>query len=149
MSLIVTSNTGVELKPAPIEASWIIEGKPFARNTSLSSSADGTAWTIVWDCTAGKFNWHYDIDETICILEGSAIIEADGLPAKSYGPGDVVFFRKGAHARWHVETYVRKIAFCRRTLPFPLAIAFKILSRLRRMRSSGLAPAGGSLATSS
>ncbi len=43
--LIVTSRTDVELKPAPIEPSWIIEGNPVATNCTLSRSADGMAST--------------------------------------------------------------------------------------------------------
>ncbi|WP_227590544.1 cupin domain-containing protein, partial [Klebsiella aerogenes] len=35
----------------------------------LSWSADGSASTIVWQCTEGRFEWHYDFDETILILE--------------------------------------------------------------------------------
>ena len=45
MSLIETGNSSVELKPAPIEPSWIIEGNPEARSHALSTSADGTATT--------------------------------------------------------------------------------------------------------
>jgi hypothetical protein len=48
----------------------------------LSTSADGTASTIIWSCTEGRFNWYYDFDETIMILEGSIVLESDGMAPK-------------------------------------------------------------------
>lgn len=132
-SLILPSTTDVELRSAPIEPSWIIEGNPVARNALLSRSEDGTASTIVWECTEGKFNWYYDIDETIHILEGSIVLESDTLEPTRFGPGDVVFFKKGAHARWHVEGRVRKLAFCRKTQPKLVGLALRVFSKLQRM----------------
>ena len=131
--LIVTSNTGVALLPAPIEPSWIIEGNPIAQSCVLSKSADGLAQTIVWECTEGKFNWYYDFDETIMILEGSIVLENDTMCPTRYGPGDVIFFRDGAHARWHVEGRVRKLAFCRTTQPFVLGFAARAFNKIKRV----------------
>lgn len=114
---IIHSNKDVALKPSPINPDWILEGNPLARNAILSRSGDTTACTIVWDCTAGKFNWHYDFDETVHILEGSVVVSNENSPPKRLEPGDVAFFPMGTVAHWHVETYVRKVAFCRRGLP--------------------------------
>jgi uncharacterized cupin superfamily protein len=130
---ILTSTTDVELRSAPIEPGWIIEGNPIARNATLSRSEDGAASTIVWECSEGKFNWYYDIDETIHILEGSVLLESDTMRPTRFGPGDVVFFKKGAHARWHVEGRVRKLAFCRATTPKLVGLALRVLNKLQRM----------------
>jgi hypothetical protein len=35
------------------------------------------------------------------------VLESEGMPPKRYGVGDVVFFREGAHATWHIEDYVK------------------------------------------
>ena len=67
--LIETGHCNVDLKPSPIEPSWIIEGNPEARLHVLWTSADGSAETLIWSCTLGKFNRFYDFDETIVILE--------------------------------------------------------------------------------
>jgi hypothetical protein len=52
----------------------------------------------------------------------------------------VILFRDGAHAKWHVEEYVKKVAFCRLTNPFWLSFAIrafnKLKRRLQRRRSS-------------
>ncbi len=143
-SLIETAETAVNLTPSPIEPSWIIEGKPEATSCLLSCSADGLASTIVWRCTAGRFNWYYDFDETILILEGAAVIESDTMRPTRYGPGDVIFFRDGAHARWHVESHVKKLAFCRKTQPVWLGFALRAIGKIKRT----LMPSGGRQAAS-
>jgi len=131
-ALIETSNLLVNLTPRPIDPSWIIEGDPQAQSCVLSKSADGLASTMVWECSEGKFNWYYDFDETILILEGSIVVESDTMPATRYVAGDVIFFRDGAHARWHVEGRVRKLAFCRKTQPVMVGFALRVFSRIRR-----------------
>jgi uncharacterized cupin superfamily protein len=132
-ALIETGHCNVDLKPSPIEPSWILEGNPEARSYPLSISACGTAATLIWSCTEGKFNWYYDCDETIMILEGSIVLESEGMPPKRYGVGDVIFFREGAHAKWHVEGYVKKVAFCRQTNPFWLGFAIRAVNKLKLM----------------
>jgi len=132
-ALIEIANTTVDLTPRPIEPSWIIEGNPDATWCVLSKSADGLASTMVWHCTAGKFNWYYDFDETILILEGGIVLESDTLPPTRYGPGDVIFFKDGAHARWHIESHVKKLAFCRKTQPAWLGFALRVVLKLKKM----------------
>jgi uncharacterized protein len=132
-ALIETTNLVVNLTPRPIEPSWIIEGNPVAQWSVLSVSADGLASTMVWQCTEGRFNWYYDFDETILILEGSIVLENDTMNPTRYGPGDVIFFKDGAHARWHVEGHVRKLAFCRTTQPMLLGFALRAINKLRRI----------------
>jgi hypothetical protein len=136
--LIEIAKLTVDLTPRPIEPSWIIEGNPDARWCVLSKSADGLASTMVWHCTAGKFNWYYDFDETILILEGGIVLESDTMPPTRYGPGDVIFFKDGAHARWHIESHVKKLAFCRKTQPVWLGLALRVVLKLKKM----LLPAG-------
>ena len=131
--LIEIGNLDVELTARPIAPSWIIEGNPHASGCELSKSADGTASTIVWHCTSGKFNWYYDFDETILILEGGIVLESNTMKPTRYGPGDVIFFKDGAHARWHVETYVKKLAFCRKTQPVWLGFALRVVLKLKKM----------------
>ncbi len=121
------------LNPSPIHPEWVIEGNPIARNKVLSSSADGTASTLIWDCTAGRFNWFYDVDETIYVIEGGVVIRDAGGAARRLSAGDTIFFPAGVRAEWHVEDYIRKIAFCRVPLPRPIVFArrgYRFLKRL-------------------
>jgi uncharacterized protein len=134
-TFIECSHSNVDLKPSPIEPSWILEGNPEACSHQLSASWDGLAHTLIWSCTEGKFNWYYDFDETIMIIEGSIVLESEGAPPKRYGAGDVIFFRNGAHAKWHVEGYVKKVAFCRQTNPIGVSLAVRAVKKLKRMLS--------------
>ena len=121
------------LNPSPIHPEWVIEGNPIARNKVLSSSADGTASTLIWDCSAGRFNWFYDVDETIYVIEGGVVIRDAGGAARRLSAGDTIFFPAGVRAEWHVEDYIRKIAFCRVPLPRPIVFArrgYRFLKRL-------------------
>ncbi|CCD93681.1 conserved hypothetical protein [Bradyrhizobium sp. ORS 375] len=145
-SLIETANLTVELSPAPIEPSWIIEGNPTATSCTIARSSDGLGSTIVWHCTEGQFNWYYDFDETILILEGAIVLESEGMPAKRYGPGDVIFFRDGAHAKWSVEGHVKKLAFCLKTQPYVLGLAVRVINKLKRMFLTPEGRRGASLA---
>ena len=131
-ALIETTNLVVNLTPRPIDPSWIIEGNPEAQCCVLSKSADGLASTMVWQCSEGKFDWYYDFDETILILEGSIVLENDTMNPTRYSAGDVIFFKDGAHARWHVEGHVRKLAFCRTTQPMLLGFALRVVNKLKR-----------------
>jgi uncharacterized cupin superfamily protein len=133
LALIETAHCNIDLKPSPIEPSWILEGNPEARSRELSTSGCGTTRTLIWSCTEGKFNWYYDVDETIMILEGSIVLESEGMPPRRYGVGDVILFRHGAHVKWHVEHHVKKIAFFRQTIPFGLGYVVRAINKLKRM----------------
>lgn len=132
---------------APIVPSWIIEGSPVARIELLSSSADGTASTYFWDCTAGRFNWFYSFDETLHILEGSVTLKEPSGRTYEVGAGDTIFFPVGSQAEWTVKQYVRKVAFCRTPLPGPLVRLRDLVRSARRLvggkpASSGMFPTG-------
>ena len=132
-ALIETTKLDVALSPRPIEPSWITEGNPVAQWHVLSRSADGLASTMVWECSEGRFNWYYDFDETVLILEGSIVLESDGMPPTRYTKGDVIFFKDGAHAKWHVEGRVRKLAFCRKTSPVWFGFALRVFLKLKKI----------------
>ena len=137
------AKTDVELKSAPIRREWIIEGQPQARNQVLALSQDRMATTLVWDCTAGRFKWIYDTDETIHILEGAVSLTATDGSIKHLRAGDVVFFPAGSSATWEVHGYVRKLAFFRQPVPRPMSLFLRAFRK-----AAGLADrnAGGSMA---
>lgn len=104
-----------------------------ARNAVVSRSADAGAHTMVWDCTSGSFDWFYDCDETVHIIEGSVVLTDAGNRPRYLGPGDAVFFPRGARVRWTVESYVKKLAFMRQTLPLPVSLGLRTARRLERL----------------
>ncbi|WP_036280457.1 cupin domain-containing protein [Methylocystis sp. ATCC 49242] len=134
---IVFDSGSVEMQPCPINPAWIIEGAPVARNFILSRSDDGGACTLIWDCTEGVFDWYYDIDETVYVLEGSVIVRDDDRNERRLGPGDHAFFPAGSHAVWRAESYVRKVAFCRNPVPKPIMLATRIAKKLAKLAGGG------------
>ena len=128
---------GVKLGYAPINPTWVIEGKPLARNYLVSKSLDASGFTYLWDYTEGVFNWHYDVDETVYIIEGSATIRDDEGKEWQLTPGDHALFRAGSHAVWRVEKYVRKVAFFHQPIPAPLSFLARAVRKLTRMLNLG------------
>jgi uncharacterized cupin superfamily protein len=151
MAAIVSIRSGNdhgEWTPCPIQADWILEGTPTARIQMISASADGTSNTCYWDCTAGRFNWFYNFDETLHILEGEFTLK-DLLSGttRQVVAGDIVYFPQGAQAEWTVQKYVRKLAFCRTALPGYLVSARNVARRVKRLirGQSGQAAAGSGM----
>jgi uncharacterized cupin superfamily protein len=124
-------------KSNPVNRAWIIEGSPTARTAFLSASADGTANSFYWDCTAGRFNWIYTFDETLYILEGSALLKFRDGTSRRIVAGDSVFFPVGSRAEWTVDTYIRKIAFCRSPWPTPVVKLRQLLRWSKRLGRRG------------
>ncbi len=127
---------GAQLTPAPIKKEWIEGGDPQARLAILAYSDDRATSTILWECSAGRFTWRYNCDETIYFLDGEVSISVAGGPARTYGAGDTVHFSRGAVATWQVTGFIRKVAFCRSPPP-RLFIAARLLARAAYHRLRG------------
>jgi uncharacterized cupin superfamily protein len=136
-NLIEFGTASVALNALPIRPQWVLEGAPVAQYKILSTSSDGTAKTIVWDCTAGRFNWFYDMDETVYVLEGSVVLKDETGTSRRVGSGETVFFRAGSRAEWTVERYIRKIAFLRTPVPKHALLAIRAVRVLKRLTGFG------------
>ena len=131
------AQSNVALGPAPISKDWVIEGSPTARIRQIFRSVDGESETFIWDCTAGKFNWYYSVDETVYVIEGSVIVEDEAGVAHELTAGSTMFFPKGSAAKWHVPKYIRKVAFCRTPLTAKMQAARSIYRQLKRLVGKG------------
>ncbi|WP_237154675.1 cupin domain-containing protein [Oryzibacter oryziterrae] len=120
-----------EFFDAPIDPDWILSGTPKARAALHSRSVDDAASTTMWDCTAGRFRWHFGWEETVFILEGQVHVTAEDGTKRTLVAGDVAYFAAGTWAVWEIDTYVRKLAFCRRVFPSSLQFALKLRDRMR------------------
>jgi uncharacterized protein len=143
-TVVFAAPADVELAPAPIPQDWILEGAPQARSKRLANSADGAAAVMAWSCTAGRFNWHYTVDETVHIISGEVYVTDGNDDVRRLGPGDMAFFPAGSRSTWHVPTYVRKLAVCRQCMPLPLGFALRAWNKLSNILS-GAAKKGGEL----
>ncbi|TCL72119.1 cupin domain-containing protein [Rhizobium sp. BK251] len=138
-TFVAGASGSMMLKPAPIEPSWVLSGQPQARLAEHSRGDDDAAVTAVWDCTAGEFRWHFGWDETVIILEGEVHVTAEDGTERTLAKGDVAYFSGGTWATWRVDHYVKKVAFCRKPFPKPLALAYRLRNLLRGGATSGIA----------
>jgi uncharacterized protein len=122
----------VLLKSDPIDPSWIIEGSPVARSGQWSQSRDTTTTYWVWDCTAGRFNWYFEADETVYVIEGEVIITSEGQEPQTLRAGHAAVFYAGTRSEWYVPNYVRKHAILRPHVPKPALLAMKVSRRFAR-----------------
>lgn len=129
-AVVFATPADVELVPAPIPQDWILEGTPQARSRRLANSADGAALVMAWSCTAGRFNWHYTVDETVHIIKGEVFVTDQNDKVRRLGPGDMAFFPAGSRSTWHVPDYVRKLAVCRQSMPRPFGFALRAWNKL-------------------
>ncbi|MDQ0455366.1 cupin domain-containing protein [Rhizobium paknamense] len=128
----------LEMKPAPINPDWIIDGNPQARVGDHSRSDDEAGTTAVWECTAGTFRWYFGWDETVVIQEGAVEVTGEDGERRLLTAGDIAYFKGGTWATWRIERYVRKIAFLRKPFPEPLATLYQLRNALRAGQRRGL-----------
>jgi len=128
------------LGPAPIPADWILEGTPLARNRRLAGSTDGLGSTYMWDCTAGRFNWCYNVDETVYVVEGSVTVVDSRRQLNHLRAGDTFLFPKGTCFEWTVHTYVRKVAFIHEPVSRTLRLFMRMSGAVRGLLRGWPAP---------
>ena len=143
ISTVIAVADTTDLPPTPISPDWVLEGMPETRSQELARSHDLTSFAMVWDCTAGRFKWHYNKDETLVVLSGEAFITIDNGERRIV-PGDVVFFPAGSSSTWRVPKYIKKVAFLRHTMPRPCG--FGVLAWNKFLRIVGLAGSSPSMA---
>lgn len=90
-----------------VRQDWVKRGQPNFRATEFYRSADGSTTSGLFECDASEFEWHYDKDEAIYLLEGRVEMEYLGQRF-TVTPGQRVFFKAGTVAKWHVIEKVRK-----------------------------------------
>jgi uncharacterized cupin superfamily protein len=130
-----SGNSSLDL--APINSAWILEGAPIAKNRVISTSKDGTAVALIWECTAGRFNWFYDVDETVYVLEGSVLLKDANGVQRVVSAGETVHFPVGAKVEWTIDKYIRKVAFCATPMPMPLRVLRRGLRAVKRLSGRG------------
>src|ERR1700740_199313 len=99
-SIILEAAALAALDPAPISPDWILAGTPQARSKLLAKSHDRTSCIMVWECTAGRFNWHYSEDETVVVISGEVFIANGEGEERRLGPGDMGFLPAGSSCRF-------------------------------------------------
>jgi len=135
--VLAVSHGEVELEDHPINPEWVLEGTPRARISQWAESEDGFVSHWTWDCTAGRFRWYYEVDETIVIIDGSVSIQVDDEPPVPLKVGDAAYFAAGHWVTWTVPEYVRKQAVVRVPVPRTMRYVAKGFGRrTHRLRNA-------------
>lgn len=91
-----------------IDEKWLLEGSPTFRTTHFFHSLDGRMSAGLWEAIGpAKFEWHYDSDETVLVLEGGARLTYGGQISEVVA-GSRVFFRAGEVVIWEVPQRIKK-----------------------------------------
>ena len=143
--IVISSAAAAELESLPIPSDWILAGSPEARAKLLAKSHDGASRIVVWECTAGRFNWHYSEDETVVVIAGEVFVTTETGDERRLGEGDMGFFPAGSSAIMARPRSDQKSSGLRRDLPGPLAFGLRAWHRLLRIVAargrSSLSPA--------
>jgi len=134
-SVVMAVPANVDLGPTmqPMRPDSVLSGKPESRSKVLVRSRDWTAHILIWECTAGRFNWHYEQDESVVVVSGEAFMINENGEERRFGAGDVGFFPAGTSCTWYVPNGFRKVALVREPLWYPLGFAVKAWNKLLRM----------------
>ena len=96
------------VKAFEVDPSWVKDGKPNFRATEFFKSHDGKTSSGIFECDGpSTFEWHYQLDETVYVLDGGVDVDYQGKQF-SLKPGETAFFRAGTTATWHVSKGIRK-----------------------------------------
>jgi len=95
------------IQPFAVDPKWVLEGQPNFRATEFFKSSDGKTSSGIFECDASRFEWHYQFDEAVYILEGDVDIDYLGKRF-TLQAGDSAFFRAGTVAVWQVRRHVKK-----------------------------------------
>jgi len=99
----------VPLDPWPIGPELVRAGKPVANGMVIARSDDRRAFTGVWECSPGTYDWTYTYDETISVVAGMVTITDLGGEPRVFTSGDVVHFPIGLHTTWTIHEKVRAV----------------------------------------
>ncbi len=138
----VSDISKVEMRPAPINKDWIIEGNPKTEVGEVAHTYDNSTQVYIWRTTASKFTWHYDVDEVVTILDGEVFITDTDGKTRDLKAGDVALFPVGAVLTWNVPDHVTKSAIIKHTMPKPFETAVRWLRSFKGMVAPEKAFAG-------
>jgi len=146
--ILLETAAALMLDPEPIPKDWVLSGNPEATSKKLAKSADFTSYIMVWECTPGRFTWHYNKDETLVVVSGEVFITNEKGQEQRLGPGDFAFFPGGTSATWRVTVRLRKVAVVRETIPRALGLVVRgFKGALRRAGMVSKSPLVLTLAT--
>jgi uncharacterized cupin superfamily protein len=107
MRTVTTAALPAELPAITLPQHEILEGTPDARGLFTAESADGGATAGFWSCDVGRYEFVFDYDEFIYLIEGEMTV-SHGDRTWTMRAGDTAHFPQGITVIWQVTRRVTK-----------------------------------------
>lgn len=91
----------------PMPEHEILEGEPDTRCLFTAQSADEGAVAGFWSCEPGRYEFEFDYDEFVYLIEGELTV-TQGDHSFSLKAGDTAHFPQGITTIWHVTRKMTK-----------------------------------------
>jgi uncharacterized cupin superfamily protein len=96
------------LQVTQVDPSWIRSGNPVFKFAEYFRSPDERTISGIWSCDGPTtFEWQFNADEAVHVLEGRVEIDYQGHHFV-LETGDTAMFHEGTRAVWHVPEYIKK-----------------------------------------
>jgi uncharacterized cupin superfamily protein len=86
----------------PMSLGGVVVGEVHAlRSDAGERPYEAGLWRVLGELPA-PFDYAFEQNETIHVLEGGVVIDVEGGPTLDLGPGDVASFAAGGKATWRI-----------------------------------------------
>lgn len=92
-----------------LPAHEVLEGRPDARAMFTAESADHGASAGFWSCDVGRYEFVFDYDEFVYLIEGEVEVTEHGSNRQfTLTPGDTAHFPQGVTTTWRITRRMTK-----------------------------------------
>lgn len=97
----------------------ILEGTPDARAMFTAESADQGACAGFWSCDVGRYEFVFDYDEFVYLIDGEMVVTQVAPTAQTYvlKAGDTAHFPQGVTTIWQITRRITKYFVARPAFP--------------------------------
>ena len=107
MPTVTTASLPADLPKITLPQHEILEGTPDARGLFTAESEDGGASAGFWACDVGRYEFVFDYDEFIYLIDGEMTVRL-GDKTWPMRAGDTAHFPQGVTVIWEVTRRVTK-----------------------------------------
>jgi uncharacterized protein len=96
-----------ELPEWPLPEHEILQGEPDCRCVFTAESEDEGASAGFWSCDAGRYEFYFDYDEFVYLVEGEMTV-CQGEQRWPMRAGDTAHFPQGVTCVWEIQKRITK-----------------------------------------
>jgi uncharacterized protein len=116
---VTVARRPAELPEIRLPAQEILAGQPNAGCLFTAQSADRAATAGFWSCDVGTYEFFFDYDEFIYVVEGELLVEEIGGETHALKEGDTAHFPQGVTTIWRVIRKMTKYFVAREPFDEP------------------------------